>query len=85
MPTVGDVVKDECLKAGVTIQDDQVEHVLWTGTGYPCFWPDAAKTPEENLRMQVREWAEKHASKPELKSMTVAEFAATALPPRRKT
>jgi len=57
MPTVGEVVREECLKAGVTLKDADVEYVLWEKTGYPCFWPDSTKTPEENLRMQVKEWA----------------------------
>ena len=59
MPTIGEVVKEECLKAGVTLKEEDVEYVLWEHTGYPSFWPDPNKTPEENLRMQVREWAEK--------------------------
>lgn len=55
--TLGDVVKEEAAKHGVVLSDDLLEHVLWEKTGYPCFWPDATKTPEENLRMQVGEWA----------------------------
>ena len=56
--TLADVVKEECLKVGVTVKDDDLEYIIWEQTGYPCFWPDGTKTPEENFRTQVREWAE---------------------------
>ncbi len=54
--TVGDVVREEVGKCGLAISDADVEHVLWEFTGWPCFWLDATKTPEENLRAQLHEY-----------------------------
>lgn len=72
MPTIQDLVKEECRKVGVTITDEALEHVIWEETGYPCFWPDPDKTPEENMRTQVREWAEKQTKKPKSKAKAKA-------------
>lgn len=57
--TIAEMVRKEVAKFGVQLSDDQLEHVLWEETGYPCFWPDATKSPAENLRTQVREWAQR--------------------------
>jgi hypothetical protein len=57
--TVYELIIEECLKEGIHINESDIEHILWAETGYPCFWPDGTKTPEENLRMQVSEWAKK--------------------------
>lgn len=54
--TVLSVVREEAAKFGREVTDDHAEYVLWEFTGYPCFWPDAAKTPEENLRAQLAEY-----------------------------
>lgn len=37
--------------------DDEVEHILWTHTGFPCFWnmPKDGNTPEECCRTQLKE------------------------------
>lgn len=60
--TVADVVREVAAEFGRTLTDDQLEYVLWEETGYPCFWPDSTKTPEENLRAQVREFFQKERS-----------------------
>lgn len=54
--TVLEVIHEEAAKAGRSVADGEAEYVLWEFTGYPCFWPDAAKTPEENLRAQLAEY-----------------------------
>lgn len=54
--TIGDVVRSEAVASGRVVADDQIEHIVWEFTGYPCFWPDSAKTPEENFRAQLREY-----------------------------
>jgi len=59
-PTIAQIVREECHAYGVTLDDEDIEYVLWEETGYPCFWPDATKSPEENLRHQIREWAERN-------------------------
>lgn len=59
MPTLQDVVREEAAKYKVTLTDEQVEHVIWEETGYPCFWPNPSSTPEDNFRTQIREWAKK--------------------------
>ena len=56
--TLIEVVREECAKFGFCPEDDQVEYIIWEKTGYPDFWPDKAKTPEENFRQQIREWAQ---------------------------
>jgi hypothetical protein len=61
--TALELVKEEAEKFGLVLSDREADHVAWSETGFPCFWPDATKTPEENMRQQVREWAEKKARK----------------------
>ena len=56
MTTILDVVMLEARRVGVTVTEDYAEHIIWSETGYPCFWPDRSKTPEENFRIQVREY-----------------------------
>lgn len=53
---IGDVVREEATKAGKTVLDDDIEFIVWEFTGYPCFWPDSTKTPEENFRAQLSEY-----------------------------
>ncbi len=31
------------------------ETAIWELTGFPGFWPDSSKTPEENFRAQLQE------------------------------
>lgn len=57
MPTPIDIVIEECSKLGVTVDAKKADFILWTHTGWPGFWPDRSITPEENLRKQIREWA----------------------------
>lgn len=40
--------------AGLTAGD--IEHVIWSETGYPCFWPRPEKSPQENFLAQVDEF-----------------------------
>ena len=54
--TVLDVMREEAAKCGKTVDKKDAEWILWEQTGYPCFWPDREKTPEENLRMQLHEF-----------------------------
>ncbi len=58
--TARELMDEECAKVGVELTDEEVEHVLWAHTGYPCFWStsETNPTPEACLRAQVREWAE---------------------------
>lgn len=36
--------------------DDQyLEHLIWSHTGYPCFWPNKNISAEENFRNQLLE------------------------------
>ena len=57
---VGEVIREEAAKVGVTLTDEEVEHVLWEHTGYPCFWPidELHPTPADAFRKQVIEWAD---------------------------
>ena len=54
--TALELVNEEARRVGVTMTDDYAEHIIWSETGFPCFWPDRTKTPEENFRIQVREF-----------------------------
>jgi hypothetical protein len=55
--TIAEVVREECVKYDIDVTDKDIEYIVWSQTGYPCFWRDPDKTPEENFRMQLREWA----------------------------
>lgn len=65
LKSIGEAAKEEALKFGVVLKDDDLEHVIWEHTGYPCFWPisEANPTPEACFRSQVREWAEKESKR----------------------
>ena len=54
--TVLELVHQVARAAGVAITAAHAEHIIWAETGYPCFWPNRDKSPEENFRMQVREY-----------------------------
>lgn len=57
--TIGDVVREEGAKFGfANIPAGEVEAIVWEETGYPFFWPDDKKTPEESFRGQLREFFE---------------------------
>ena len=58
--TIAQIVREECAAYDITLKDEDIEYVLWEETGYPCFWPDVTKSPKENLRHQIREWAERN-------------------------
>lgn len=51
-------------KAWLAAINAEIEHVIWSKTGYPCFWPDASKSPEENFRAQLAEYFSAMASVP---------------------
>lgn len=36
--------------------DGECESILWERTGFPCFWPDGDKTPEDNCREQLAQF-----------------------------
>jgi hypothetical protein len=57
----GEIIREEAGKFGLTLEDDDVEYVLWEHTGFPEFWhiPEDGATPEECLRKQVRDWAQR--------------------------
>ena len=63
MSTALEVVKEEAAKYGLNLDDKEADYVAREHTGYPSFWPDGTKTPEENMRQQVREWAEVESKK----------------------
>jgi hypothetical protein len=49
-----EVVREEALKYGRQISDDDIEYVIWTHTGYPAFWnSNDGETPEECFRTQL--------------------------------
>ncbi len=54
--TAGDLVVQMAAAAGIRVDADDVEHIIWSETGFPCFWPDRSVTPEENFRRQLREY-----------------------------
>lgn len=47
---------------GPGYSDAVLDAILWEETGFPCYWPDRDKTPEENCRQQLREFAATHPS-----------------------
>lgn len=51
--TIGDEVRKKAAQFGFTLTEEQVEHVIWSKTGFPCFWPRADKTPLQNLQKQL--------------------------------
>lgn len=53
-----DAVLEEAAKVGVSVKEDEIENIIWSHTGFPCFWPDKEKTPEENFRAQLKEFFE---------------------------
>ena len=64
MTTLYDAVIEEGAKFDIKPADDsEIENIIWSHTGYPCFWPNKDKTPEENFRAQLQEYFEKRAKK----------------------
>ena len=63
--TIFEVMREEALKSKIVLSDADAEHVLWEHTGYPCFWGVSEELPtvEDVLRSQVREWAQKEATR----------------------
>ncbi len=56
-----ELVREEAAKEDVVnLSDEEIEHVIWNETSYPCFGtdPDENLTIEANLRTQVRDWAQ---------------------------
>ena len=46
-----------CLKLAQEItglNEKDAETAIWELTGFPGFWPDDSKTPEENFRAQLQ-------------------------------
>jgi hypothetical protein len=58
--TVYEVVLEEAAKFNLKPAEDEIEDIVWSHTGYPSFWPDQSKTPEENFRMQLQEYFSKN-------------------------
>jgi hypothetical protein len=58
--TIKEAAREELAKFGLNLSDEQLEDVIWTFTGFPCFWciPGDGATPEECFRKQIREWAQ---------------------------
>lgn len=62
MTILYDAVIEEGAKFNIKPADDsEIENIIWSHTGYPCFWPDQSKTPEENFRMQLKEYFSERA------------------------
>ena len=47
---------------GPEFSDDDLDYILWQETGFPCYWPDRTKTPEENCRVQLRAFKAKRTA-----------------------
>lgn len=45
---------------GSGYSDADLDAILWEHTGFPHFWPDRDKTPQENCRQQLREFMAAH-------------------------
>ena len=41
------------------VSEEELNTIIWGQTGFPEFWPDSSKTPEENFRLQLAEAAGK--------------------------
>lgn len=48
-----DIAREEL---GPDWPDTDLDCVLWEYTGFPCYWPDCTKSPEENCRIQLRDF-----------------------------
>lgn len=44
---IANEVRKKARQFGFVLSDDELEHILWEHTGYPCFWPrrDAVAEP----------------------------------------
>lgn len=51
--TIGDEVRKKARQFGFEPTDGEIEHIIWSKTGYPCFWPRSDKTPLQNLQKQL--------------------------------
>ena len=51
--TMGDIVREYFPDA----DDEFIEYVIWTHTGYPSFWK--TDNPEAEMRQQLQEFKEK--------------------------
>lgn len=56
---VDEVVLEEAAKFNIKPSENDIENIVWSHTGYPCFWPDREKTPEENFRKQLQDYFSK--------------------------
>jgi hypothetical protein len=46
-------VRKKARQFGFALSDAQVEYIVWSKTGYPCFWPRPDKTPLQNFQKQL--------------------------------
>ncbi len=61
--TAIDLVIEEATKAGVHLLRGEIEHVIWSMTGFPAFWNilSDGETPQDCFRKQVKEACSKIA------------------------
>lgn len=66
--TPAEIVREEALKRGQSLQDKLVEHIIWEETGYPTFWsiPTDGNTWEECFRTQINRYLAKRGAAVEL-------------------
>lgn len=48
-----DETRKKARQFGFALTQAQCEHVIWSKTGFPCFWPRVDKTPLQNLQKQL--------------------------------
>jgi hypothetical protein len=50
-----ELAKEEASKAGLIIDDEAADYILWEYTGFPIYWdiPRLGATPEEVCRNQL--------------------------------
>lgn len=53
--TLLELIRESAKKYNRTITDDEAINILWSYTGYPCFWRDPTN-PEACLREQLDEF-----------------------------
>lgn len=60
MSEVTQEVMKKAAQFGIAITGDDADHIAWSHTGYPCFWPRRDKTPLQNFQKQLYDFF-KHA------------------------
>lgn len=57
--TILEIIREVAKSAGrADVPEDEAEFILWSYTGYPCFWtgPGSPEEPEECLRRELAEY-----------------------------